>query len=291
MKTVRDVLLSGQEYLSSTNGFPPAQARREMELLLGALLHCKRLDVYLRFDQPLYEPELATVRDWLKRRAAHEPLQWLIGNVEFLDQTFFVREGIFIPRPETEEWVDWLRKCPVDLFPNGNPPQRILEIGTGSGVIVCSLLNRWNEATAVGIDVSEDAISVTKDAANRLGISKRLQLIHGKAGKYPDRPLAPKFDLVVSNPPYIALRDKSELEPEVLRDPEAALFAGEDGLDAYRTFAAKLPLWLEAGSPFCFEIGATQGDAVLELFTPLASSCFLRNDLSGHPRIVAGLLQ
>ncbi len=290
MKTVRDVLLSGQSFLAKAD-FPAAQARRELEDLLAHLLACKRLDVYLKFEQPLSDNELETMRGWLKRRSQHEPLQWIIGHVEYLNSKFPVHEGLFIPRPETEEWVEWVSKLPTDLFPNAEPPKRFLEIGVGSGIICCSLLKFWSAATAVGIDLSETAITATQAISKTLAVSNRLILQAVRAGKFSLKPTEEKFDFIVSNPPYIPLRDKITLAPEVLRDPSEALLAGEDGLDAYRTFVKKLPEWGTTGTGFAFEIGINQAEPVSKLFESISSDIHVRNDFANISRLVWGHLR
>ncbi len=291
MKTVRDVLLSGQEYLAKANQIPSADARRELEDMLATILDCKRLEVYLRFDQPISDSNLLTMRDWLKRRTLHHPLQWLLGGVDFLGSRFPVSEGVFIPRPETEEWVDWVAKLPLELFPEQIAPRRFLEIGVGSGVICCSLLKQWQESSAVGIDCSDTAISTTKSIADQLGITDQLSLQQLRAGKFQLSAESPKFDFIVSNPPYIPLRDRDTLTPEVLFDPAEALFGGEDGLDPYRSFAKRLPEWGRSGTAFTFEIGKDQSNDIQNILSPISRSIFVRNDLAGLPRVVGGILK
>ncbi|MDK9699612.1 MAG: peptide chain release factor N(5)-glutamine methyltransferase [bacterium] len=290
MKTVRDVLLSSQQYLEQTGNFLPADARREAEFLIAAVLGCKRIEVYLRHDQPLREQELSLLRDYLKARGKHIPFQRIVGTVEFLNEKIPVPEHVFIPRPETEEWVAWLISLPETLFPIQKPPERIFEIGVGSGVIVNSLLKHWKNTTAVGIDISEAAIQNAGVVAKSLRNENRLSLQKIRAGKFSLNPNEKRFDLVVSNPPYIAETERSLLAPEVLNDPPEALFGGTDGLEAYRTFAIKLPEWLQPNGAFAFEIGYQQADSVTAILQPIAKSIFVRNDLAGLPRLIGGIL-
>lgn len=291
MKTVKELLEISTQYLSNQLGLAIPNARREVELMIGEILHCDRLQVYLRFDQPFQNSELHQLRLMLKRRAMGEPLQWILGKINFCGHSFTIPKNVFIPRPETEEWVDWLLTIPKELFPNQQPPKHILEIGVGSGVILCTLLSKWENSYGVGIDISEHAIAATQSNGKNLGLENRLTLYQIKAGSFQLEKSHPAFDLVVSNPPYIALKDRDSLSKEVLSEPKEALFGGIDGLDAYRTFQKKLPQWGHAGSVYVFEIGIHQKEKVQQILEPISQTIFFRNDLSGIPRTVQGVLR
>ncbi|MCX7834729.1 MAG: peptide chain release factor N(5)-glutamine methyltransferase [bacterium] len=291
MKTVKEFLEVSTDYLAKKLEIPKTSARKEIELLLAAILQCNRLQVYLRFDQPLKRDEIEQFRTMLQRRASHEPIQWIIGSIEFCGNRFNIPRNVFIPRPETEEWVDWLIQLPIQLFPNQIPPKRILEIGVGSGVIICSLLRKWKEAFGIGIDISEVAIQTTLENATELNVGDRIQLFQIKAGSFQRANTEKPFDLVVSNPPYIRLNEFNSLSKEVLFEPKEALLGGEDGLDAYRTFQKRLPQWAAKGSVYVFEIGIHQQEGIQKILEPISSQIFFRKDLSGIPRVVYGTVQ
>lgn len=291
MKTVKELIEVSTPFLSSKRGIAGTDARREVELLLGKILGCDRITVYLNFDRPLQDTELEIFRDFLSRRSRNEPLHWILGSIQFCGHHYLTPKNVFVPRPETEEWVDWLLQLPADLFPAQTEPEHILEIGTGTGVILCSLLTKWQKSLGVGMDVSNDAILATKANAELLNVSNRMKLIHSKAGQFQLHHDEVLFDVIVSNPPYIPISDESSLSNDVQKEPKSALYGGEDGLDAYRTFAIHLPKWLKSGGVYFFEIGVHQAESVKNLLKSFSKQQIIRNDLSGIPRVIAGIMK
>ena len=218
MKLLLETLTGGADYLAKRG---VEEARLNMEHLLAHVLGCRRLDLYLRFNETLQEMDLVPLRALLKRRGEGEPLQHLLGTVEFHGQEFISDHRALVPRPETEHLVHLL----VEKFFAGTFPVRVLDMGTGTGCIGLSLAKAWPKAEVVLADVSEDALELARLNADRLGLRPkffRSDLFEKLTGE---------FDLIVANLPYVPLAEKNSLSREVLRDPATALFGGESGLE------------------------------------------------------------
>lgn len=272
MTTILDVLEKGAHFLTSKG---IENARLNMELLVAHELGCERMDLYLRFDQPLLEKQLGSLRNKLKKRAEHTPLQHINGVVHFYSHDFKSDSRALIPRPETEELVDLTLK---EEFPR---PTRILDLGCGSGVIGISLAKALGEdcKELVLADLSTDALSLARENAEALEISAELiesDLFSEIEGT---------FDLIVANLPYIAETEREELSPEVLHDPELALFSGADGLDLLRKFCGEVAGHLNEKGTVTLEVGHQQGKVVRDLLTAgKLSNTKLKSDLSSIPR-------
>lgn len=254
-KSVLETLQAGSGWLEK-KGVP--EARRNMEHLLAHVLGIKRLDLYLQFDRPLGEAELVPLRGLLQRRGRREPLQHLLGNVDFLGRLFKSDARALIPRPETEELVG---KCLGEFSPAA--PARIADVGCGSGVIGLSLALAWPVAEVVLIDRCPRALDLARENAAALGVDgPRVRFLAGDL-------LAPAagetFDLIAANLPYLPARDMAALDPEVAFDPALALDGGEDGLDLIRRLADGLPAALAPGGLAAFEVGLGQGAATVAL--------------------------
>lgn len=256
-------------------------ARLTTELLLAGVLGLKRLDLYLQYDRPLRAEELAEFKARLQRRARREPLQYIEGRAAFRDLVLEVDRRVLVPRPETEVLVgEVLRRCA------GREGLRALDVGTGSGAIALSLATEGPFARVVATDVSADALAVARanHAAAAPGAPVEFRAGAGYAPVADER-----FDVIVSNPPYIAEHERAEMDPEVVEwEPAQALFAGADGLDVIRELVAGAPQHLRPGGLLALEIGAGQGTAVLDLVgaTPGLEAAELRPDLAGRDRIV-----
>jgi release factor glutamine methyltransferase len=272
--TVLDVLQSTTAYFKKRKIDNP---RLNAEHLLAHVLGRKRLDLYLEFERELTESELVPLRDLLRRRGEGEPLQHLLGTVEFCGQTFLCDSRALVPRPETEELVELL-KSEVR-----NPESEILDVGTGSGVIALTLATEFREAKISGIDISEDALAVARENAARLDLSDRVRFFKSDLLENVDG----VFDLIVANLPYIAEQDRSTLSREVLHDPEVALFAGGQGDELVRALIDQAPARLRPGGRLALEIGLGQSEA---LFSRLAEKNYRdicsKNDYSGRPRFL-----
>jgi release factor glutamine methyltransferase len=215
----------------------------------------------------------------LARRAAREPVARILGRREFWGRSFTVTPDVLDPRPETESLIE--------LALTGPAPARLLDLGTGSGCIAVTLLAEWPGATGVATDLSAPALAVAGENAARHGVAARLALIRRDWFAA----LSGRFDLVVSNPPYIAAAEMVGLSPEVrAHDPAAALSDGGDGLAAYRALAAGMTRHLAPGGRMLVEIGAGQGAQVARLFAAAGlADVHVRPDLDGRDRVVSAL--
>jgi release factor glutamine methyltransferase len=253
--------------------------RLDAELLLAHQFGLDRVGIYLNYDRPLTATELEKIRPLVKRRGQREPLQYLLGSTEFWSLQFKVTPAVLVPRADTEVLVEEaLKRCNTDGV--------LLDVGTGSGVILISLLKELPGWQGVGIDVSPAALEVARHNLAAHQLWERGQLLEGDLAELPDR----RFDLIVSNPPYIATAQWDELMPEV-RDfePSLALLGGDDGLDCYHKLTAQADTCLNPGGWLLVEIGADQADAVTALFAAAGlNELFLRHDYGGNPRVVGG---
>lgn len=231
-------------------------ARLNAEHLLAYSLGKKRIELYLEFERALDEAELAPLRELVRRRGEGEPLQHLLGTVEFCGNIFKIDQRAMVPRPETEELVELL-KAKI-----ANPQSRILDLGTGSGVIALSLASIFPEAEVVAIDISEDALGLARENAERLSLTSRVQFHRSDLLANLGEPA--RFDVVVANLPYISTQDRQSLSREVLRDPETALFGGERGDELIRKLIEQAPPHLQENGLLALEIGAGQSESLAE---------------------------
>jgi len=235
-------------------------ARLTAELLLADTLKTERVKLYMDLDRPLVADELSSFRALIQRRLAGEPTQYLIGHREFYGRRFAVDARVLIPRPETELLVEAvLRVLPKDA------PRRVLDVCTGSGCIAISVAKERPLAEVVAIDVSPEALAVARANADALGVSDRVRFLEGDLFT----PLASeaRFDVIVSNPPYIRTAELGSLQREVQREPRLALDGGEDGLALVRRIAESAPAFLVPGGRLALEIGDEEGAAVKTLLT------------------------
>jgi len=254
--------------------------RAEIEWLLCALLNCERLDLYLRYDEPLSKPQLDTLRGWVKRRLEKEPLQYITGVCEFYGRDFFVTPDVLIPRPETERLIDIaLKKLKSVKSP------RILDIGTGSGCIAITMAVERPDATVLGIDNSSGALTIAKRNSINL---KAIEHSFIKMNILESTPKG-KFDLVISNPPYISKKEIPELMKDVIGfEPESALTDYRDGLTFYKRFAEIAPKIIHNDSLFIFEVGLKEHpQKVYNIFSNQGyTNIELIKDYNGDDRVI-----
>jgi release factor glutamine methyltransferase len=243
MKTVLDVLQATSAYFAKAGVDSP---RLNIELLLAHVLEKKRMELYLEFDRPLGEKELEPLRELVKRRAQGEPLQHLLGNVEFLGRTFLSDKRALIPRPETELLAERLLKSQKP------PPARVLDVGTGSGVLALTLAAEWTDAEVHAVDISLEALSLSRENAVALGLLERVKFHHGNLLET----LNGEFGLIVANLPYVPSGDIPGLSREVQHDPKLALDGGPDGADLIRRLVAGARSFLRG--TLALEIGHEQ---------------------------------
>jgi release factor glutamine methyltransferase len=272
--TVLGVLQSTTAYFKKRGVENP---RLNAEHLLAHALGRTRMELYLEFERTLGELELAPVRKLVQRRGEGEPLQHLLGTVEFCGNTFLCDNRALVPRPETEQFVE-LVESRIE-----NRESRIVDVGTGSGVIALSLSKKFPEAQIFAVDISEDALALTRENAIRLGLSGRVQLRKSNLLENLDE----RFDLIVANLPYIATQDRHTLSREVLHDPEVALFAGTRGDELVRELIEQAPTRLRPAGLLALEIGLGQCEALLSaLAEKKYRDISAKNDYSGVIRFL-----
>lgn len=236
--------------------------RLDAEFLLCEVLECERITLYVNFDKPLKEEELTKYKEFIVRRAKNEPLAYIMGYKYFMNYKFEVNEDTLVPRPETEILVEHLN----NVLKVNEEAIKFLDIGTGSGAIICSLLDLVPHAKGVAVDISEGALKVATTNAINLGVRDRFMPLVSdlftNLGKEKEEGL---FDLIVSNPPYIAKEILKTLAKDVQKEPQGALNGGEDGLDFYRNITKQAKSYLKPEGVLAFEIGFDQGKDVKEL--------------------------
>ncbi|NOZ03053.1 MAG: peptide chain release factor N(5)-glutamine methyltransferase [FCB group bacterium] len=241
---VIDLIHWAEEYFA-THGFE--YPRREIEWLLRDLLNCSRIDLYLRFEEPLDKSQLDTLRSWVKRRLKREPLQYITGTAEFYGLKFTVNPSVLIPRPETERVVD------VVIHAAGNQENpRILDVGTGSGCIALAVAHELPQARITALDISAEALEVARLNAQQLKITnvRFLQVDFLKS------PVDGPFDIVVSNPPYVTVDEMGALMKDVVDfEPHLALTDYNDGFSFYRRLSEVAPELVRDGGYLVLEVG------------------------------------
>ena len=255
----------------------------DARVLVEAACGVTRADIVGYPHRELSEAQVERLDAYLERRIRREPVSHILGRKGFWNIMLGVTADVLTPRPETEVIVDHALR----LFPEGRP-FRILDLGVGSGAILLAILAERPAARGLGIDVSEEALAVARDNAARLGLADRIALLRGD---WSGGLAGSEFDLVVSNPPYIASPVIETLDPEV-RDyePRIALDGGPDGLDAYRRLAPEILRMLRPGGRFLVEIGYDQKAAAESLFRAAgAMEVETLQDLSTHDRVVTGM--
>ena len=265
--------------------------RLDAEVLLSALLGRDRMYLYVHFDEPLEPEELARFRGYVKERAAHVPLAYVLGRREFMGLDFRVTRDTLIPRPDTEILV----QCAVDFLcarlEAGATACTIADIGTGTGAIALSTLHYTEGIRADAVDISPAAAAVARENAERLGLTERIDIHVGDL-------LAPlaggRYDMILSNPPYIPTADIAGLMPEVRSyEPHLALDGGADGLNIYRRLMADAPALLKEGGAVAVEVGIDEAAAVaaLAIEHPRIVRTETLKDLAGIERVVVGYME
>lgn len=274
-----DILKAGSAHLEQA-GVP--QPRLIFEHLAAHVLGCRRLELYLRFDSTPSEAQVSGLRAGLRRLAAHEPLQHVMGFTEFLGHRIRTDRRALIPRPETEILVESVLS---DESAWRLPQPAVADVGTGTGCIAISLALARPDASIMATDASADALALARENADALGAASRIRFVHGAwlAGATPG-----SLSAVVSNPPYVRAADCDRLEPHVRdHDPRLALDGGADGLDAYRALAAPAREALVPGGVLFLEIGYDQKDAVTAILSEAGYvDIACRPDLAGRDRVI-----
>lgn len=253
--------------------------RLDAEVLLAHVLEKPRIYLYVHYDQPLDPGELAAYRGFVRRRAAREPVAYLLGEREFMGLTFRVSPAVLVPQPDTETLVSEAEKRL-----RGKSGARIADVGTGSGAIALSLLHALSDLTAAAVDVSPAALKVARENAARLALMDRVAFYEGDL-------LTPlhgqTFDAILSNPPYIPRGDIAALSPEVQAEPYLALDGGVDGLDFYRRLTREAAALLRPGGFLAVEAGQGEAAAISDMAHANGwAEVEIVQDLAGIDRVV-----
>ena len=276
MLTVLEIIKRSTEFFAAKGIESP---RLNAELLIGHALNLRRMQLYLAFERPLAEAELERIRPLIRRRAQQEPLQYIMGDAEFFGLTLKVDRRVLIPRPETEQLVEQvIAACPPE-------PQRILDLGTGSGAIALALARAFPDAAVVATDRSEDALAVARENAARHALAARVSFLHSD---WFSAVPADRFNLIVSNPPYLSEQETAETSAEVRAfEPPGALTSADSGLRDLRQIISAASRYLAPGGLLAVETGLSQHPVLTALarevgFTRIES----RRDLAGRDRFV-----
>lgn len=274
MTTVLEALKAAEQRLQEV-----PDPRLDAEWLLSEVLGVSRLEMLLNKQRELTEAEAAAYKALLVRREGREPLQYILGSQSFMGFSLKTDSRALIPRNDTEALCEEALKY---VRPGG----RVLDLCTGSGALAAAIKKLRPGAEVWAADISEAALSLAKENAERLGAEVKFvrgDLFSPVTGE--------KFHVIVSNPPYIPESLRGRLQAEVEREPALALFAGDDGLDFYRRIVQEAPAYLLPGGRLCLEIGDGQGDAVKALLYEEFADIQILNDLNGLPRVVSAAVK
>lgn len=260
--------------------------RLNAEQLLGKALNMGRVDLYVSFEQPVSDEELNKFRNFVKRRAAREPLQYILGETEFMGLMFSVNSDVLIPRPETEVLVEEVLKLKETY--SGSQPL-IVDVGSGSGCIPISIARLWKEARCFGLDISAPAIDLARKNTTDNHSADRIDYMEHNIFDEWNKKLPDRMQIMVSNPPYIARDEMADLQPEVIDfEPRIALSDEADGLTFYKRI---FELCGSQTEPFCdylfLEMSGSQPQRIVKLAREYASfDIEIINDLNSIPRVL-----
>lgn len=278
MLTILEIIQRTSDFLASKG---VESARLNAEQLVGHALGLKRMQLYLQFERPLADAELDRIRPLVRRRAQREPLQHILGSVEWGGIVLRCDRRALIPRPETEYLLELLGNRLGD-----NPPATVLDLGTGSGALACALATQYPQAVVTAVDASDDALALARQNVDALGLGERVRLL--KSDWFAGLPAGETYDLIVANPPYLTDRETDEAQPEVrLFEPRTALAAPDEGMADLRRIIAGAKERLRPGGWLALETGIAQHAALLPLVAAAGLSAGESiQDLTGRDRFV-----
>jgi release factor glutamine methyltransferase len=284
MLTVLEVINSSTEYLDRKG---IESARTNAELMLADVLHCKRLDLYLMYDRPLSESELNEYRQYLKRRSVYEPLQYITGKVEFYGLDFIITPSVLIPRPETEILVESVINSITT-----DSEIKILDIGCGCGNIGIAIAANLPNVKVIGIDISEEAISIAQENTVKHNLQNRvnfryLDILNTSAEKLSI------YDIVVSNPPYVSKLDYETLQKEIRNfEPEIAVTDISDGFSFYDSITPLAKQILNKPGKLFFELGQGQSVQVKKILVENGfEKISIIQDYGKIDRVISGVVK
>ena len=278
MVSIRDILTQATQQLTAAG---VDTAALDSRLLLEAAAGLSREQILLRSDSELDATALARFNAFVARRTQREPVSHILGHKEFWGLDFKVSRDTLTPRPDSETLIEWV----IRRFPDRTHPLKLLDLGTGTGCLILALLSEYSQAAGVGIDLSDQALAIASENAQRLGFNERVRF---EKGDWTEG-LEGSFDLVVSNPPYIEDAEIERLAPEVARyEPMLALSGGGDGMKDYRRIAKGIGRLLKPEGMVAVEIGEGQTNAVSEVFSQAGFERLeVARDLAGIERVLA----
>jgi len=276
---IKEILDYSEDYLKSNGIESP---RVEAEWLLSHALGNRRIDLYLQFDRILSSSESVNYKSLLKQRLDHKPLQYIIGEAEFMGLSIKVDENVLIPRPETEQLVEKA----IKLLENSKSTRhKVLDVGTGSGNIAIALAKFLPSVEVTAIDVSEAAINLAKENAEKNGVSNRINflVLDLNSDDFP----GDKYDMVISNPPYISMNEMNNLQDEVKNwEPDVALTDHSDGIKLIEQIINNVPNSIKRGGHILIEIGGNgQKERVRKLLSKAGFlNIYVEKDYNSHAR-------
>lgn len=278
MLTVLEIIKRTTEFLQKHGIENP---RLNAELLVGHSLGLKRMQLYLQFERPLAETELAKIRPLVKRRSEREPLQYIMGTTDFSGLTLKVDRRALIPRPETELLIEIAKEKLA-----ATPPARVLDLGTGSGAIALALAKHFSGARVTAVDVSADALALASENAAVVNLAERVSFL--QSDWFTALPADASFELIVANPPYLSDAETKETAPEVQKfEPWNALSSGPAGTEALAVIVREAKARLAPGGWLICETGIAQHVQLLEWLRAAGyANVESRKDLTGRDRFV-----
>ena len=249
---------------------------RDSRILTAYALGVPISDLSLKMNEQVSEKIISKLEKLIKRRINKEPISKILGRREFWGRSFSINKNVLDPRGDTETLIEFVIEKPV---------KSVLELGTGSGAIAVTLACEWKEVHVTAIDISEDALLLAKINAEKFNVQNKIQFLKSDWFDAIDG----IFDLIISNPPYIGLKEKDRILDEVIKyDPEISLFAGNEGLDAYKRIIPNLARYLKPDGFVVLEIGASQSNQVTNMMNAVGfANTKIVKDLSGKDRLIA----
>ncbi|MBP3302434.1 MAG: peptide chain release factor N(5)-glutamine methyltransferase [Opitutales bacterium] len=278
MNSLLELLKKSTEFLSKKG---IENARLQSELIFAGTLRCRRLDLYLQFERPLAQPEVDLLRERVMRRARREPVQYIVGDTDFRNLTLKCDSRALIPRPETEELVDFVLEKLNTQKPAGTPV-RVLDLGTGTGAIALSVATERAGTEVVAVDKSADALALARENLEKTGATANVTFL--KSDWFEN--VSGAFDVIISNPPYLTRDEWECAQPEVKNyEPLSALVADNAGLADLEIILRGARERLTPGGFVAFETGIAQHEKLAGIARECGfSEIESQTDLSGRPR-------
>ncbi len=282
--TILDIIRWGTDYFAKAEIESP---RLNIELIICETLQLRRLDLYTKFDRPFSEAELASLKQMAVRRHDREPLQYLLGKQSFIDIELLLDKRALVPRPETELLAEKAGKIVSTIVSKNDAAANVIDLGTGTGAIALYVAKHSPLSQVTAIDISQDAIDLARSNADMNEITNVSFFCSDILIVTPKK----KYNLIVSNPPYISAVDYVDLEKELMFEPKIALTDEADGLTFYRRYAEIFSDMLSAEGEFLLEIGFGQAEEIIEMFADEIFHLEYIKDYAGIERILHGKLK